>query len=189
MRKSIFCHNTNNKDADQSAYPRSLTSVFPCIVLSFRFYTQNFKILVSFFFWEGRFDSYLLANPKNKLSRYVAQMYITCHGNMPDCACCPPTIWWAISGDANDDAPHCTLELPGCALLPPSPVSGLLPEFPPLPVPGLKIFSRSCHQLLFCIWLRKWLKSGTWFRPLSTAGSWAICWRLDGSSAGFAESL
>ena len=37
-------------------------------------YSRNFKTLASLISWAGRFESYLVANPKDRFSRDVAQI-------------------------------------------------------------------------------------------------------------------
>ena len=69
----------NNKGADQPAHPRSLISAFVvrCLdsiipLVSIR----NFKPLPSFCDCAGRFESTLVANPEDRFSRDVAEIYL-----------------------------------------------------------------------------------------------------------------
>ena len=71
MRKPVFAL-CNNKDTD----PRSLISVFVirCLdsIMPLSFYIRNFKPIASFCGCTGRFDSTMVANPKDRFSHDVA---------------------------------------------------------------------------------------------------------------------
>ena len=74
MRKPVyamFMPYANNKGIDQPAHP-GLCCLLPKYIIPLSFYSQNFKPLPSFCGYAGWFESYLVANPKDRFSRDVA---------------------------------------------------------------------------------------------------------------------
>ena len=67
----------NNKGADQPAHPRSLISTFVVRFLDSVIHvlaTSEISRLACFCRWAGQFESYLVENPKDRLSRDVAYL-------------------------------------------------------------------------------------------------------------------
>ena len=68
----------NNKGADQSAHLRSLSAfVVSCLDSKYNtssFCFWNFELLASVCSWAGWFESYLVANPKDRFSPDEALM-------------------------------------------------------------------------------------------------------------------
>ena len=70
--ENLFMTYANNKCTDQPAHPRSLTSTFvvrclDCIIPLVSI-SERSSLSASFCEWAGRFESYLVANPKDRFS-------------------------------------------------------------------------------------------------------------------------
>ena len=74
MRKCVLCHYAINKGADQPAHLCSLISTFVihCLCNTYSYYIPNSKPLASLCISADRFESYLVANPKDRFSHDVA---------------------------------------------------------------------------------------------------------------------
>ena len=74
---TIFLPYANNKSRDQPVHLRSLISAFvvSCLDNTTTFYSRNFKTLASLCSWAGRFESNLVANPKDRFCRDEAHIY------------------------------------------------------------------------------------------------------------------
>ena len=75
MRKPVYAICKQKRHRSDCTSSLISTFVVRCLdsIIS-RFYIQNFKTLASFCSWTGRFESYLVANPKARFSRDEAQM-------------------------------------------------------------------------------------------------------------------
>ena len=77
--ENLFMPYANKKGADQPAHPHSLISAFVvrCLESIIPVLAKS-KIskLASLCAWAGRFESYLVANPKDKFSHDMAQLKV-----------------------------------------------------------------------------------------------------------------
>ena len=77
--ENLFMPYANNKGTNQPARLRSLISTFvirclDSLINISSFYIRNFKPPASFCGYAGRFESYLVENPKDRFSRDEAQI-------------------------------------------------------------------------------------------------------------------
>ena len=103
IMRNLFLPYTNNKGAHQPAHPRSMISTFVirCLdsIISLSFYIRNLKPLASFCGCAGRFESYLVENPKDRFSHDEALIITFNHKLSVFNVCCDPQ--WILMPSAS----------------------------------------------------------------------------------------